>query len=1369
MKWWICGVLILFSTSYGLCGDNQCVEGGPYGEWNCYEPGSVNPLISSAVTICLGSSVDDPTITVHNGQKYIPVATFDCEDSHPVYASVSYSSQVSWFPNAPSDEGAFTTAGTYKYDAYVTAVSSDPACSDSEEEYVGTFTVTVKTPPTCNINPASTNVCVGGSVSFTSTGSGGAGPYTYSWSAPNGSAVGNTATLTINNAQSANAGAYVCMVTDADGCTNQCLGTLTVNPLPDCTICGALSLCPGATTNYSHCWPDSVSSWVWSIDGNGTINGVPNTQTISVSAGNSGAFTLTLLTRNNSNGCSNSCVAQVTIISPTCSIDGDDSVCAYTPGHTYTYKGTGASGYRWTINGDGTITSVANGSSVSVAALNGGQFNLTLQVTNNTGCAQSCTKNVTVVGLTIGGGTNPLCVGATNNPYTVSGGTSPQWWISSDSSVARVLNLNSGLVVGVSPGWATITVTASGCSTSTLLQVIGPDWTAWMADSCPTFTNISASAGSASCISNYLTASFTYGQTPGVRRKTDRNGCAPDQTNSFSLAASVSWVAMDHPYHLHQIASGSGGSASFLAPYAGEFDVIFAVTGSSTAPTGCSDSGGAATTVKAYDVSISPSTFTTCIGTTNTFIASGSPDGGTYSGWSPAGEVSGDGRTNQVVFTAGNANQSVTVNYGGCSVESTGRVREVTISLPGLTATTQVDPGGFVGVNLDDDNQNGTNDVNEIDYSTGFFGVVDGEDDLLPITLTAAGLATNETVTLSTPAANWSTPGYGGIRIWKSAQRGPEAPVLDNTVWPSPVLSTNWPANAFPMTVYVEGVSPSATNADVVLNLQSTGSCIASAKVTVVQVQVRVDANRDGSISFDDDSDKTTPDNPFRFWLNDDHDVAGPKIVSGSDDVPSGDQEDVPVAGAPDYQHGQIACTRDLEDFTRLHIRVSAPGFDPSDPSWEVRAQFTGDSPGINLWPAVLSDLRYLTNQTIAQLVVNTSAVTGPVAVNAGSEATLPMSLFTSSGNTNITWLLMEGAAEGHGPLSVRLYKSGQKVAEDMVYLDLKSITKMYDHFTVGDNINTDVANIPLTATQIGTDVDGSGKTNYILFVHGWRMQPWERRAFAETAYKRLWHSGYKGGFGLYSWPTEWNYASMLPLDRQNYDRSEEKAWRSAFGLMGVLQSLSAHPGTINVFAHSMGNIVVSEALHLAATNSETLADNYVATQAASVAHAYDPTAATVRSYGCVNVYSQYPPTGVQYFNGVNTAVNGSIINYNNNLDYALTDTLTWPLNQFSKPDSGYDCNDTSFYTTTFIDVPDVTLTFPDNRGTIFAHCAGAWSRAMGAEINLSGPVTGNFDLHNNLGIGGAKYEHSAEFNETFMQQWRYWQQLLTDFGLDTQ
>jgi len=47
--------------------------------------------------------------------------------------------------------------------------------------------------------------------------------------------------------------------------------------------------------------------------------------------------------------------------------------------------------------------------------------------------------------------------------------------------------------------------------------------------------------------------------------------------------------------------------------------------------------------------------------------------------------------------------------------------------------------------------------------------------------------------------------------------------------------------------------------------------------------------------------------------------------------------------------------------------------------------------------------------------------------------------------------------------------------------------------------------------------------------------------------------------------------------------------------------------------------------------------------------------------------------------------------------------------------------------------------------------------------------VTGNFDLHNNLGIGGAKYEHSAEFNETFMQQWRYWQQLLTDFGLDTQ
>ena len=112
----------------------------------------------------------------------------------------------------------------------------------------------------------------------------------------------------------------------------------------------------------------------------------------------------------------------------------------------------------------------------------------------------------------------------------------------------------------------------------------------------------------------------------------------------------------------------------------------------------------------------------------------------------------------------------------------------------------------------------------------------------------------DDTVTFSVSAAAWSWPGYGGIRVWKSAQRGPDGPVIDNvSMWPGPFLSTNFPASAFPMTLYVEGVSPSYTNADVVFYLSTATSCTDSAKVTVVNIDMGVDTDRSGNVDNSDD------------------------------------------------------------------------------------------------------------------------------------------------------------------------------------------------------------------------------------------------------------------------------------------------------------------------------------------------------------------------------------------------------------------------------------------------------------------------------------------------------------------------------------
>ncbi|WP_428940987.1 alpha/beta hydrolase [Fontivita pretiosa] len=84
------------------------------------------------------------------------------------------------------------------------------------------------------------------------------------------------------------------------------------------------------------------------------------------------------------------------------------------------------------------------------------------------------------------------------------------------------------------------------------------------------------------------------------------------------------------------------------------------------------------------------------------------------------------------------------------------------------------------------------------------------------------------------------------------------------------------------------------------------------------------------------------------------------------------------------------------------------------------------------------------------------------------------------------------------------------------------------------------------------------------------------------SLYLRSWQ-GFRGTFGLFSWPTQ---ATDNPVaDPGNFNRSEEIAWHSGAGLRQFLnskQALRQSGGKLTVFGHSMGGVVVSEALALA-------------------------------------------------------------------------------------------------------------------------------------------------------------------------------------------
>lgn len=257
-----------------------------------------------------------------------------------------------------------------------------------------------------------------------------------------------------------------------------------------------------------------------------------------------------------------------------------------------------------------------------------------------------------------------------------------------------------------------------------------------------------------------------------------------------------------------------------------------------------------------------------------------------------------------------------------------------------------------------------------------------------------------------------------------------------------------------------------------------------------------------------------------------------------------------------------------------------------------------------------------------------------------------------------------------------------------------------------------------------------------VVQVHGWRMRDAEKVNFAETSFKRLYWSGYKSQFTTFSWPTGWFekpahiYSSFGLLgyvlgNERNYDVSELVARKVGEDFRNWLTD-TPRPST-HVIAHSMGNVVVSEALKYTGTGN--IITSYTASQAATGAGSYNSNTAdlqhelqvpswlacpfsggssrtTEEAWRCYNIDNQLqvddtvydmPPdmyrdnlvvddgqgnmvvkhgptsetvmgrnsTGNHYYKGISTHVQ-RILNFYNPEDAALT---AWEFNQLTKPD----------------------------------------------------------------------------------------------------
>jgi len=253
------------------------------------------------------------------------------------------------------------------------------------------------------------------------------------------------------------------------------------------------------------------------------------------------------------------------------------------------------------------------------------------------------------------------------------------------------------------------------------------------------------------------------------------------------------------------------------------------------------------------------------------------------------------------------------------------------------------------------------------------------------------------------------------------------------------------------------------------------------------------------------------------------------------------------------------------------------------------------------------------------------------------------------------------------------------------------------------------------------------------------------------------------------------------------------------------------HPGCLRIFAHSMGNVVASQALRLEGIkdDAQEIVHSYAACQAASVAFAYEsinprkinksyinghPSVtggikiAAVESTEIPEVYGHFPyafPKKKEYFAGIDGVVAGNIANVHNWTDSALAD---WMVGQWQKPD-GYSLTFAGLeyrvgwgYSSRIGDgISDPVwwrqdgitgwqmLSLYSDAPEVLAHIAEAKSPALGASVergnSTQNVINRNLDTMTAFSeeqrFKGDAEDHSAQFRSINMRRWEFWDRLL--------
>jgi hypothetical protein len=358
-------------------------------------------------------------------------------------------------------------------------------------------------------------------------------------------------------------------------------------------------------------------------------------------------------------------------------------------------------------------------------------------------------------------------------------------------------------------------------------------------------------------------------------------------------------------------------------------------------------------------------------------------------------------------------------------------------------------------------------------------------------------------------------------------------------------------------------------------------------QVAQLDLQLAVDASRDGHITFDS-ADQTTTAKPYRFWINDSQE--GGDISSAADDIPGTDVLHL-KATLP-----QVRGASDLVNFFPVALCLSnVLQLLPPTNGWEYHlSQADG---AVNF---VYTDLTrsnafdYLTNSDNAvygPLCLQPASYAGAEYVSAsGEQLSLDfLNRIQADGNKGV--ILVEGIKATQKPLMLEIWHNGQKLAGVPLYLNIQGVEQMYRHLNLRDGADAP-ANLPGPAYSSDTGVassmgepanapDSLSNNKWLIFVHGYNVSAQDSRGWEAEMFKRFYWSGSHARYLGVDWlgnPQGANIVSDNPVyNLPDYYLAAMNAFATAPIFAARINALT---GFKTIVAHSLGCGVTAIALN---------------------------------------------------------------------------------------------------------------------------------------------------------------------------------------------